>query len=428
MAMAKKFKGDGSCTARGLDKNGIPIYEVTVYGGFDPVKRRYDKRSRRVHGTKADAMRVRDELRAEIDGGIIRGADSETFHGFAWTWLDKRKADGEVTEATIECNRYALEVLDGYIGSCKLKDVTPVVIDRLYSAIREDRGLSGSSMKQIHTTLNHIMCRAVDLGYIMANPLGRVSKPKAGDSDRKSLNEEQMRRLRGKVDDAWAEEIAAFEEKESRRRDRKDKSCRSYVRNVRPLSCVVAVLLGLATGARRGEVLALTWEDIDLERKTVRIDKSITDKMEIKKPKTKAGIRTIAIDEGTAKALGDWKERQRGILAMLRRVQGGSSPVCISSTGEHLEPHNFSNWWRRFRKRIGFDGLRFHELRHTQATQLLANKVDVKTVSTRLGHSSASITLDMYASAMPETDREAAQTIGEIFARNESAEKVSKIA
>lgn len=428
MAMAKKFKGDGSCFFRGHDRHGTPIYEVIVSGGFDPVKRRYDKRSRRVHGTKADAMRVRDELKAEIEGGIIRGADLETFHDFAWTWYDKRKTDGEVTEATTECNRYALEILDGYIGGCRLKDVTPVMVDRLYGAIREDRGLSGSSMKQIHTTMNHVMRRAVDLGYVMTNPLDRVSKPKAGDSDRKSLNAEQMRRLRENVGDAWAGEVAAFEEKEQRRKDRQDKSARSYVRDVRPLSCVVAVLLGLATGARRGEILALTWEDIDLERKTVRIEKSITDKMEIKKPKTKAGIRTIAIDEGTAKALEDWKGRQRGILAMLRRVQGNSSPVCISSTGEHLEPHNFSNWWRRFRKKIGFDGLRFHELRHTQATQLLANRVDVKTVSARLGHSSASITLDMYASAMPETDREAARAIGEILTRNEAAEKVAKIA
>ncbi len=135
MAMAKKFKGDGSCTQRGLDKNGIPIYEVTVYGGFNPVKRRYDKRTRRVHGTKADAMRVRDELKAEIEGGIIRGADAETFHDFAWTWYRKRKADGEVSASTLECNRYAIEVLDDYIGSCKLKDITPVLVDGLYSAI-----------------------------------------------------------------------------------------------------------------------------------------------------------------------------------------------------------------------------------------------------------------------------------------------------
>ena len=428
MAMAKKFKGDGSCTQRGLDKNGIPIYEVTVYGGFNPVKRRYDKRTRRVHGTKADAMRVRDELKAEIEGGIIRGADAETFHDFAWTWYRKRKADGEVSASTLECNRYALEVLDDYIGSCKLKDITPVLVDGLYSAIREERKLSGSTMKQVHTALGHVLRRAVDLGYVMSNPLDRVRAPKAGNNDRKSLDFEQVARLREKVGEAWAAEVANFEGKEQRRNVRGDKSSRLYVRDVRPLSCIIAVLLGLATGARRGEVLALTWADVDLDREAVRINKTITGKMEIKEPKTRAGIRTIAIDHKTARMLAEWKERQRGILALLRQIQGSASPVCIGSTGGYLEPHNFSNWFRRFRAWAGFPKLRFHELRHTQATVLLSRRVDVKTVSSRLGHSSASITLDMYADAMPETDRAAADAIGEMLSGGGAPDGVVKIA
>lgn len=428
MAREGRFKGDGSCTFRGHDKHGVPIYEVTVYGGFNPVKRRYDKRTRRVHGTKADAMRARDELKAEIEGGIIRGADSELFHDFAWAWLEKRATDGEVSQSTIDSNRHALAVLDGYIGKCRLKDITPVMVDSLYGAIRKDQGYSGSTMKQIHTALRHVMSRAVDLGYVMANPLDRVKAPKAGENNRKSLDFEQVARLRARVGEAWAAEVADFEGKEQRRNARGGKSARSYVRDVRPLSCVIAVLLGLATGARRGEVLALTWADVDLERETVRIGKTITDKMEIKAPKTKAGIRTIAIDSDTARMLSEWRERQRGILALLCQIQGSASPVCIGSTGGYLEPHNFSNWWRRFRASIGFDGLRFHELRHTQATVLLSEHVDVKTVSARLGHSSASITLDMYAHAMPETDREAARMMGEVLGRGGVPDGVVKIA
>lgn len=428
MAKTKAFKGDGSCTFRGNDKNGMPIYEVTVYGGFNPVTRKYDKRTRRVHGSKQDAMRVRDELKAEISGGIINGADKVKFHDFSRTWYEKRKADGEVSKSTLKNNDYALKVIDEYIGACRLKDVTPLVVDNLYAAIRNDRGYSGSTMKQIHTALNHVMRRAVDLGYIVANPCDKVAKPKAGASDRKSLDFEQLARLRRIVSEAWNAELEDFRSKEERRADRGDSAERAYIRDVRPLSCLAATLIALASGARRGEVLALTWQDIDLERGTLRINKTITEDMEIKEPKTKAGIRAIALDAGTIEALRDWKTLQREIMALLGRIQSGSTPVCINSLGSNLEPHNFSHWWKTFRTKAGFGGLKFHELRHTQATVLLSKGTDVKTVSARLGHSSASITLDMYAHSMPEIDREAASTIAEVFARPIEGENIVKIA
>ena len=76
---------------------------------------------------------------------------------------------------------------------------------------------------------------------------------------------------------------------------------------------------------------------------------------------------------------------------------------------------NFERWWREFRKEAGFEGLRFHELRHTQATQLLANGVDLKTVQDRMGHANGAITLNWYAHAVPENDEKAAQLVGEIW-------------
>ena len=93
----------------------------------------------------------------------------------------------------------------------------------------------------------------------------------------------------------------------------------------------------------------------------------------------------------------------------------GSTPVFTSGTGGYLNPSGFSRWWREFAKEAGFEGLKFHELRHTQATVLLANKVDVKTVQTRLGHANASITLNLYAHAVPENDRDAADLVGDLF-------------
>lgn len=88
-----------------------------------------------------------------------------------------------------------------------------------------------------------------------------------------------------------------------------------------------------------------------------------------------------------------WKERQAAELAKIGVEQTGKTPACCSDTGSWYRIDTFDNWWQAWRKEHGFDGLKFHELRHTQATQLLTNGVDVKTVQTRLGHANASITL-----------------------------------
>ena len=96
--------------------------------------------------------------------------------------------------------------------------------------------------------------------------------------------------------------------------------------------------------------------------------------------------------------------------------QGATTPVCCTDVGGLYDPTNFERWWSSFRKKHGFPTLKFHELRHTQATQLLANGVDVKTVQARLGHANASVTLNWYAHAIPENDVEAAAVVGSLFA------------
>lgn len=89
--------------------------------------------------------------------------------------------------------------------------------------------------------------------------------------------------------------------------------------------------------------------------------------------------------------------------------------MCCSGTGGRIRIDNFSHWWGIWRREHGFDGLKFHELRHTQAMLLLANGVDVKTAQAGLGHTSASITLDWYAHAIPQNDHAAAAMLGSLL-------------
>jgi len=189
-------------------------------------------------------------------------------------------------------------------------------------------------------------------------------------------------------------------------------------------SHIMATRLLLATGVRRGEGLGLTWKYLDLEDASLRISQQIT--MDgLRPPKTKQGMRTISLDSDTVKRLGDLKANQAEYLLGLGIKQDANTPVFINEIGGFIDPNNFSRWWRGFCKEYGFEGLRIHDLRHTQATQLIAQNVDIKTVQSRLGHATAAITLDLYAGVMPSKDREAAEVIGNIISA--ATEKYGKI-
>lgn len=140
----------------------------------------------------------------------------------------------------------------------------------------------------------------------------------------------------------------------------------------------------------------------------------------MKEPKTEAGKRVIAVDEKTIEHLRRWKQFQREELAILSLEQTRDTPVCCNDKGGLIAPTNFSRWWRSFTKAHGFEGLKFHELRHTQATQLVAGGMDMKTVQHRLGHASATLTMNLYAHALPENDAQAAQLIGSLFSETPS--------
>ena len=199
---------------------------------------------------------------------------------------------------------------------------------------------------------------------------------------------------------------------------------RSHMMDLSEISRIVGARIGLATGARRGECLGLTWAHIDLETMEATIAQSVASNGEVKEPKTEAGKRTVALDKDTAEALSTWRAYQAKQLLRVGVKVSDATPVVCDAKGGYMNPCNFSRWWRSFTAAHGFKGLKFHELRHTQATMLLASGLDVKSVGDRLGHANASITLNMYAHSVKENDRKAAETIGKLFGEEQETAKV----
>ena len=394
-------------------------------------KRKRKKIQRNISGTKAQAKALRDRLFEEYDDqGRLKDAvalekqieevrKETTLSDFIATWNDVRITIGKANQRTIKEDLTRLRHIEEFLGNTPITQITPQMVDEAYARIRKEHGLSGTTLNRIHILLKNVFEKAIDYDIIVKNPCSKVETPRINTPDRKALSEDEGALLLERIEQAEAEEYRAFLEKEARMARIGKTKGRASVRGLHTLGNIIAVRIGLATGMRRGEVMGLTWEHVSLEGYAITVRQSLDVKGNLKAPKTNAGIRTLAIYAATCASLARWKALQMTELAKICIEQRPGTPVCCTDTGSFNRPDNFEHWWAKWREENGFAGLKFHELRHTQATVLLSNNVDLKTVQTRMGHANPSITLGWYAHAIPENDHDAAQMLGELFAKSE---------
>jgi integrase len=180
------------------------------------------------------------------------------------------------------------------------------------------------------------------------------------------------------------------------------------------------LLLGLR-GLRRGEVVALRWEDVDLEHRLLRIEQSavrVGQRTVVGPPKTSSGTRVVAIDPGTARRLHWHQCRQR--LENRDRIHTPmlSDLVFTDRRGEQLDPRYVSRHFDRLVAAHGLPRIRLHDLRHTSASIGLAAGESLLEVSRRLGHSSITVTADIYSHISPHVAQESADRLADlVFAR-----------
>lgn len=420
-------KGDGSIYELGRNR-----WRVMVDFGIDPVTKKRNRPSRVVNGTKAEARKVRDQLRREHDSGLSADASKITFREIADMWQKSREASGELSFRTLKDGEYMIACYSKFIGGMRLADIDPYTVESLYAAIRKEkadsgRPVGGTTMHKFHVVLKQIFQKAVDNDLMLRNPCDRVKAPKKDEPERRSLTVEEGSRLLRCVDEAEEAAYAYLGEKEARQTERGNLFGRTAIRGLYPVCNVLAVRIGIATGMRLGEVMGLVWGNVALNQPCIHVVQQCTTYGEIKPPKGRYKKRTVNIDATTAAHLERWKRRQAVELLKIGIKQDDTTPVCCSDTGGYYSVQNFQRWWRPWRKEHGFETLKFHELRHTQATQLLANGVDVKTVQSRMGHSDASITLNWYAHTVPENDEKAAQLIGELFATGPDEPRIIEV-
>lgn len=416
--------GNGSIVK--LDRNR---YQVYISTGRDPVTGKYGRKTKIVNGSMKDAQKVLDEMTAELKSGLKVDADKMTLIQFCNEYLEAKETAGNASTRTIEENRRKIKLIGEIVGNAPLKSFDARAIERLYSEIRKRRighgyNCGNTTLRGYHTLLKAIFRKAVDYDYILRNPCDKVEAPKVDDVNRRSLETPDASRLLKILNTCEVEAIRDLNEKEARQIAWGVDVERDSLRGLSTVAYLMAVRLGLATGMRLGEVLGLEWGNVNLVTCSIRVTQSLDRNRNPKPPKSKAGIRTVSVDVETVRHLAAWKELQIRLFESLFVEVTDNFPVICTGTASFVGQNNFERWWREWRSSNGFEGLKFHELRHTQATQLLANGVDIKTVQSRLGHANASLTLNTYAHALPQNDKKAAELIGGLFQASEESEPV----
>jgi integrase len=177
-------------------------------------------------------------------------------------------------------------------------------------------------------------------------------------------------------------------------------------------------MVALATGMRRGELLGLRWQDVDLERGIVHVRQSagrVRGKMVLSQPKSRAGKRVIPLQAAVVAALRDHKVRQNERRLTLGAAWEDHDLVFAAASGRPINPSNLRRDFVTLAKRAGVPMIRIHDQRHTYATLGLSSGASLKALSESMGHAQTSITINTYAHALPHQRREVADKVGDVL-------------
>jgi integrase len=365
------------------------VYELRVALGKDPVTGRYRQKSVTVRGSRAEAQRALRRLLEGVESGqheVLEGG-SRTFGELLDEWL-AHKASADRSPTTIARYRSIVEwQLKPAAGTVPIERLETKFFDDLYRSLAAE--LEPASIRKLHLVARAALDRAVRWGWIQRNPATAAEPPPVRARHVQPPSLDDVRRL-----------ILVAERED-------------------PLFAVF-LRVAAATGARRGELCALRWSDLDFDAGTLTIERSvIVVSGGVREGPTKThNRRVIALDEGTLECLRGHLDDQQKVAAgcgstlaedafVFSRRPGGTHP---------LRPDNCTWTFRRLRHSSGLSGFSLKDAtRHLAATELIAAGVDVRTVAGRLGHSRASTTLDVYSHWLPGRDREAASVFGQLL-------------
>ena len=372
--------------AGSIEKRGKNSYRLSCLAGYN-LQGKPIKKTKTVHGTKKEAEIELAKFVADVQNGMVIEGKSLKFSEFTEIWK-RDYGSKELAPSTYKryCRMLETRLLP-YFGHFYVNKIKPTDIMQFYDLLSKDtqlirkkdnngsktlKPLSGKTILEHHRLLRAMLHKAVYWQVIVSNPAERVQPPKAKKPKRKYYDDDQCKILLENLEQLDEEQI----------------------------KYKTAIILTVFTGVRLGELMGLEWNDIDFRNGIVSINRSsqyLADTgVFTKVPKTESSIREVAIPDFVISLLEEyklWYEEQKSLYGELWI---NSNRLFVQADGKPMHPSTISKWFVKFIGQIGLPVINFHGLRHTNATLLIAQNIDVAVVAARLGHAQITTTFNFY--------------------------------
>ena len=372
--------------AGSIEKRGKNSYRLSCLAGYN-LQGKPIKKTKTVHGTKKEAEIELAKFVADVQNGMVIEGKSLRFSEFTEIWK-RDYGSKELAPSTYKryCRMLETRLLP-YFGHFYVNKIKPTDIMQFYDLLSKDtqlvrkkdndgnktlKPLSGKTILEHHRLLRAMLHKAVYWQVIVSNPAERVQPPKAKKPKRKYYDDDQCKILLENLEQLDEEQI----------------------------KYKTAIILTVFTGVRLGELMGLEWNDIDFRNGIVSINRSsqyLADTgVFTKVPKTESSIREVAIPDFVISLLEEyklWYEEQKSLYGELWI---DSNRLFVQADGKPMHPSTISKWFVKFIGQIGLPVINFHGLRHTNATLLIAQNIDVAVVAARLGHAQITTTFNFY--------------------------------
>jgi len=375
--MTKRGNGEGSIYRRKEDN--IWVASVTLDSG----KRRvfYGK-------TRKEAYDKLQKALSEHQQGLLIGTSKQTVEQYLVQWLAGRKHIIRSSSTRMYESFIRIHIVP-VIGNVMLQKLTAQHIKMLHSK-KLDEGLSPTTVVSIHRMLKTALSDAVKAGMLAKNVCNNVETPRKKEYEMKPLTLEQAQKLMKFVSGHELEAI---------------------------------IVLALTTGMRRGELVALKWQDINFIQGTLQVRRTITRDKKLKyieaELKTKKSRRSVTLASLTIDILLRHRIHQGEVKLKAGSEWQEHDFVFTTAIGTSLNPESLLGRFKKILKRAELPNIRFHDLRHSAATLLLGMGVHTKIVQELLGHSTMAMTADIYSHVLPTMQQGAIDRLNDVLKTQE---------
>jgi integrase len=368
-------------------KNGT--YYFVISAGFtSDGKRRQIKRTG--FKTQKEAKEKYLQIQNELSDEKFVDPSSVTFETFLDKW--KKRKQTQIEESTyIRYERLCrLHILPA-LGKMKLQKINTITVQNLIDSLVAVNGFKRKSCLLVTTVVKDVFRTAIKEGLVKINPVQDIDLPKVNEVEMVIWDQDDM------------EVFLSIREKKSRGK------------------YYVAVLMALLTGMRKGEILGLSWDKIDFDNNIIHIQQILeSDGSKISKKTKSKKFRQILIPDLLKHELILHKKEQKR-----HTPSNPDNLVFCTYRGKRVIPNTLNDVLDSYCAKLDLPRMKFHDLRHTHATMLLKENVNIKVIQERLGHSKASITLDVYSHVLPSMQQSVTEKMNKMFECDSTVTKTS---